>query len=87
MTNISKRSEAQKRADKKYKQKYEKERMSQIGVSVNKPERAVYEDTAARYNIPLSQFMRRCAVYCINNNIDISAVEINVQDLTRDERN
>ena len=81
MENISKRSEAQKRADKKYKQKYDKEKMSQIGVSISKPERAIYEDAAVRYNIPLSQFLRRCAVYCIRNGIDITDVDLSIEDL------
>lgn len=75
------RSEALKRAQSKYQTKYDKEKMSLIGVKVSKPERAVYEDAAARYNIPLSQFLRRCAVYCIRNGVDISDVDLSIEDL------
>lgn len=61
--------------------KYDKEKMSQIGIKISKPERAVYEKSAATYSIPLSQFMRKCAIYCIRNGVDISDVDLNIEDL------
>lgn len=85
MEKTSNRSEAQKRADKKYKEKYDKEKMSQIGVSVRMPERAVYEKSAATYSMPLSQFMRKCAIYCIRNGVDITDVDLSIEDLQEEK--
>ena len=75
------RSESLKRAQSKYQIKYDKEKMAQIGIKVSKPERAVYEKSATTYGMPLSQFMRKCAIYCIRNGIDISDVDLGIEDL------
>ena len=61
--------------------KYAKEKATQIGIKILKPERAIYEKSAATYGIPLSQFMRKCAIYCIRNGIDIKDVDLNIEDL------
>lgn len=61
--------------------KYDKEKTSMIGIRILLPERAIYEKSAATYGIPLSQFMRKCAIYCIRNGIDIKDVDLSIEDL------
>lgn len=75
------RSEAQKRADKRYKEKY-KPNISNIGVTVLKPERAVYDTYARSYGIAVSQLMRRCTLYCIRHGVDISGMDTSIDGLT-----
>ena len=61
--------------------RYNKEKMTTIGIGVQHAERAVYEKSATTYGMPLSQFMRKCAIYCIRNGVDISDVDLNIEDL------
>lgn len=60
----------------KARKKYNADKMSHIGIGVKIQERKIYEQAANYYNLPLSQFMRSCAMYCIQNNIDISTINI-----------
>lgn len=76
-TKKTKRYESSRRAN----ARYDKEKMTQIGIKIQHVERAVYEKSAATYSIPLSQFMRKCAIYCIRNGVDISDVDLNIEDL------
>lgn len=76
-TKKTKRYESSKRAN----AKYNKEKTSLVGIRITLPERAVYEKSATTYSMPLSQFMRKCAIYCIRNGVDITDVDLNIEDL------
>lgn len=76
-TENKKRYDSSRRAN----AKYNKEKTSMVGIRITIPERAVYEKSAAIYSIPLSQFMRKCAIYCIRNGIDIKDVDLSIEDL------
>mgnify|MGYP001624686486 CR=1 len=66
------RSEAQKRADKKYNTKYAAEHLRAIGLKVPIAEKELYQQQAQQYNLALATYIRKCCKYCIDNNIDLS---------------
>ena len=69
------RSEAQKRADKKYNAKYDAEHMRLIGIKVPVAEKELYQQWANNFNIPLARYIRLCCRYCIDNNINVIDTE------------
>lgn len=68
VTGKSKRSEAQKRADRKYDAKH----YGTITGKAKLQDIAVYERYAAKYGVTKSKLITSCINYCINNNIDIT---------------
>ena len=54
-TKKGKRYDSSRRAN----AKYDKEKMTQIGIKIQYAERAVYEKSATTYSMPLSQIMRK----------------------------
>jgi hypothetical protein len=63
-----KRTEAQKRADRKYDALHYRT----IGGKVKIQDIAIYEQYAIQHNMSMSKLITSCINYCINNNIDIS---------------
>lgn len=54
--------------------KYDKEKMQQIGIKCTIAEKELYKKAAEKHGLKLATFLRYCAKYCIDNNIDISNV-------------
>lgn len=74
-----KRTEAQKRADRKYKSQNYKSIMSNTKIQ----DVAIYEQYAIQHNLSMSKLITSCINYCINNNIDISGgVKLDSSDTT-----
>ena len=78
------RSEAQKRADKKYQSKYNKEKMTNISISVKRDEGDLYKAAARQYGMPTAQLLRRYAIYCIKHRIDPRETRADIQELDVD---
>ena len=68
VSGSGKRTEAKKRADKKYLAKTYKPIMSKAKIQ----DVAIYEQYAIQHNLSMSKLITSCINYCINNNIDIS---------------
>lgn len=51
--------------------KYDAEKMDIISIKCSKEEKERYKTIATEKRMKLAEFMRKCAMYCINNNIDI----------------
>ena len=64
-------SEAQKKAA----QKYDAEKMKTIGLKVPIVERLRIEEAAEKANLKLATFCRACIKYCIDNNINLAALD------------
>lgn len=45
--------------------------MDTIGIKCSKEEKERYKTIATEKGMKLAEFMRKCAMYCIDNNIDI----------------
>ena len=56
--------------------KYDKMHIKRINLSMKKDEAEKIEKIATEYGYSLSLFCRKCAKYCIDNNIDISSIDI-----------
>lgn len=52
--------------------KYDAEKMDIISIKCPKAEKERYKTIATENNMKLAEFMRKCAMYIIDNNIDIS---------------
>lgn len=68
------RSEAKKRADKKYQQS-EKYKYKTAGVKMHEDNIKKLKEFAASSNLTLSKYMARAAYYCALNNIDLTHFE------------
>ena len=64
------RSEAQKRADKKYAETHEIN-YTTIGTRVEKKKAELIKSEAAKQGVSPSKFLLLAATYCIENNIDL----------------
>ncbi len=64
------RSEAQKRADKKYR-KSEKNNYTSISSGMTKEQAALCKEYASKMGITPSRFALSAMLYCIENNIDL----------------
>lgn len=62
-------------ATRKNNAKYNKTHIANISIKVQKTERNLYEEYAAKNKLNLSRYIRNCAKYCIDNNIDVSIEE------------
>lgn len=65
------RSEAQKRADKKYKASG-KCKYKVVGVSIHEDNLKKFSEFAASSGLTVSKYMARAAYYCALNNIDLT---------------
>ncbi|MBQ8842351.1 MAG: hypothetical protein IJZ65_06970 [Ruminiclostridium sp.] len=63
------RSEAQKRADKKYAETHEIN-YTTIGMRVEKKKAEIIKEQAVKQGVSPSKFLLLAATYCIENNID-----------------
>ena len=78
------RSEAKKKADKKYLAKTYKPIMSKAKIQ----DVVCYNDYATRYGISMSKLITSCINYCINNNIDITGgIKLDQSGVQREEIN
>ena len=64
------RSEAQKRADKKYAETHEIN-YTTIGMRVEKKKAEIINEQAVKQGVSPSKFLLLAATYCIENNIDL----------------
>ncbi len=71
------RTEAQKRADKKY----TAEKMDFIGVKLPKSESTTFSDFANANSLPLATTVRAAVGYCITHNVKLSKNDI-LRDIT-----
>lgn len=70
-----KRSEAQKRANRKY----DAEHYKTIGSKVKTQYAEFYKELATQYGITVGKLITNCINYCVNNNIDLSGdIKINL---------
>lgn len=58
-----------------WQKKYDSEKMATIGIKVPTKEKELLSETAKKHNMKLATFMRKCAKYCIDNDIDLSEKE------------
>ena len=56
--------------------KYDKMHIKQLAMSMKKEEAEKIKQYADSKNMSISLFCRKCIRYCINNNIDISDIDI-----------
>ena len=56
--------------------KYDKMHIKQLAMSMKKEEAEKIKQYADSKNMSISLFCRKCIAYCINNNIDISDIEL-----------
>ena len=68
------RSEAQKRADKKYKESG-KDKYKTVGVKMHENNIKKLAEFASSSNLTFSKYMARAAYYCALNNIDLTHFE------------
>ena len=68
------RSEAKKRADKKYQQS-EKYKYKTAGVKMHEDNLKKITEVAAASGLTVSKYMARAAYYCALNNIDLASFE------------
>ena len=61
---------------KKNNAKYDKMHIKRINLSMKKEEAEKIKQYADHKNMSISLFCRKCIAYCINNNIDISDIEL-----------
>lgn len=79
------RSEAQKRADKKYKQKaLESGKSDRLQFALSTANKTAIYSGAADYDLPLTRYIIGCCTYCHINNIDISEYISGVDDNSND---
>jgi len=57
----------------KWQKEYDKKNMKSTGIKHTLKERALFDEFAEKNNLPLSNCIRRCVLYCIENNIDIES--------------
>lgn len=55
-----------------WQKKYDAEKMAMIGIKVPIAEKELFSENAKNQNMKLASFMRRCAKYCIDNNIQLT---------------
>ena len=55
-----------------YSKRYDKEHMKLTGIKHKTEERQLWEEAAAKHNLSLSLFVRKCVHYCIEHDINIS---------------
>ncbi len=60
-----------------WQKKYDKEKMEFIGIKCSKEEKQLYSNISQKYNLKLATFIRKCVIYCIENNIDLSEMKKN----------
>ena len=65
------RSDAQKRADKKYKEAG-KDKYKTLGISMHSDNIGKVRETALSQKLSASKFAARAVYYCVNNKIDLS---------------
>ena len=68
------RTEAQKRADKKYRESG-KDKYKNVGVKMHEDNIKKLKEFAASSNLTFSKYMARAAYYCALNNIDLTKFE------------
>ena len=73
------RSEAQKRADKKYRDSG-KDKYKTFGISMHSDNIKKVKDTALSQNLSPSKFAARAVYYCVNNDIDLSDYNDDLRD-------
>lgn len=56
--------------------KYDKMHIKQLAMSMKKEEAEKIKQYADNKNMSISLFCRKCIAYCINNEIDISDIDI-----------
>ena len=56
--------------------KYDKMHIKQLAMSMKKDEAEKIKQCANNKNMSISLFCRKCIRYCINNDIDISDIDI-----------
>ena len=80
------RSEAQKRADKKYKDS-EKYKYKTVGVKIHDNNLNKLADVAASNNLTVPKYMSRAAFYCAINNIDLTQFDKDFRSDNNDSDN
>ena len=73
------RSEAQRRADKKYKESG-KDKYNTFGVVMHSDNINKVRETALSQNLSPSKFAARAVYYCVNNDIDLSDYNDDLRD-------
>ncbi len=73
------RSEAQRRADKKYKESG-KDKYKTLGVVMHSDNINKVRETALSQNLSPSKFAARAVYYCVNNDIDLSDYNDDLRD-------
>lgn len=73
------RSEAQRRADKKYKESG-KDKYKTLGVVMHSDNINKVRETALSQNLSPSKFAARAVYYCVNNDVDLSDYNDDLRD-------
>ena len=62
-----------------WQKKYDSEKMSTIGIKVSVNERDFIKNIADAQNLKLATFYRKCAKYCIDNNIVVADIDLKIR--------
>lgn len=62
----------------KWQKEYDSKNMSTIGIKVSVKERNFVKDIADTQKLKISTFYRKCAKYCIDNNIIVTDIDLKI---------
>lgn len=69
----------------KWQKEYDKENMSTIAMKIPKSERETIESAAKKANLKLSTYCRACIKHCIDNDINVSPIQVKAQTIVTDQ--